>query len=54
MELLESSVVLPQAYALAEGLCRVVGKDIWARRWDARNVQLGGTGAKFWCTAGAQ
>jgi hypothetical protein len=37
----------PKAGALAEGLYRVVGEDIWARRWNARNVQLGGRGPNF-------
>jgi len=33
---------------------RVVPEDIWADRWDARNVEHGRMGAKFWCTVGAQ
>jgi hypothetical protein len=40
--------------ALAAGLCRAVREDICASRWDTKNVQLGGTGAEFWCTVGAQ
>ena len=44
----------PKAGALAKEVCRVVPEDNWADRWDARNVELGRMGAKFWCTVGAQ
>jgi hypothetical protein len=44
----------PQAGALAKELYRLVGGDICVRRWEPRNLQLEATGAKFWCTVGAQ
>jgi hypothetical protein len=44
----------PKAGGLAKEVRRVVPEDIWADRWDARNVELGRMEAKFWCTVGAQ
>jgi hypothetical protein len=49
-----SGSIAPKAGALAKEVRRVVPEDIWADRWDARNVELGRMGAKFWCTVGAQ
>jgi hypothetical protein len=43
-----------RSVALAPGLCRAVREDICASRGDTKNVQLGGTGAEFWCIVGAQ
>jgi hypothetical protein len=36
--------------ALPAGLCRAVREDIYASRWDTKNVRLGGTGSEFWYT----